>query len=708
MREMARLAMSMPIICSLHPLQVEKLAIEKRINMRSSPLNTETIGGKILSGNLMKSNFMRHSEYRSPFGNKPIKRVGLWVKLIVVPVAVVLFPIFAMGQDVDPVLLRAAKRGDPAAMANLAAALDIQSEEEYGKDALLWAKKSAEKGSAKGCALLSYHFYKGIGTEMDWQEATNWAGRAVALGGDGLGYWVISHCITTSETRRSLIFEAFRRQYPIALLFYSRLYATGSEEFGVVRDGSKSEELLKKAAESGVPLAKAILDFGEITQRNLSENDYGFLRNASESGISLAMSLVASMNSHGLGVERNENEAFSLYERAASAGNLAGIEGLADCYRIGIGVGQNQSKAVELYSRVIGYSPRAKYLLACYKNEGVGTPKDEGEALRLFRESAAEGFVFSQAILGVALYAGAPPSPLKNTLEACRLLKGAIDNESFNTLPSDLKSKVYEYASACYRYGFGVDIDDQEADRLYKLYRESSAGFSLSRPPFGLVDALSLKDIPMRKPSAADLPEETIMNLFTLDYPEGDPGSFEETVAELSGNNSEVSFADESLRAYFKKHLGKDVEDSITSEDLASIKSLSDIKLDNSLASFDEFSYFTGVKVIPAMCFQGFNRLVSIKIPESVSEIKSNAFLGCSSLTSIEIPASVRKIEGWAFANCDKLRSFWCYATTPPEVGDNFLSHVQDVMIYVPKESVTLYKNAPGWEDLSRRIRAIN
>ena len=55
--------------------------------------------------------------------------------------------------------------------------------------------------------------------------------------------------------------------------------------------------------------------------------------------------------------------------------------------------------------------------------------------------------------------------------------------------------------------------------------------------------------------------------------------------------------------------------------------------------------------------FLGCSSLTSIEIPNSVTSIRDSAFFGCSSLTSIKIPNSVTSIERYAFAKCSSLTS---------------------------------------------------
>ena len=69
------------------------------------------------------------------------------------------------------------------------------------------------------------------------------------------------------------------------------------------------------------------------------------------------------------------------------------------------------------------------------------------------------------------------------------------------------------------------------------------------------------------------------------------------------------------------------------------------------------FTFGDKVEDIPEDLCSGMNKLVSINIPSSVTEIGYGAFEDCSSLTSIEIPNSVTKIGGSAFRGCSSLKS---------------------------------------------------
>ena len=74
------------------------------------------------------------------------------------------------------------------------------------------------------------------------------------------------------------------------------------------------------------------------------------------------------------------------------------------------------------------------------------------------------------------------------------------------------------------------------------------------------------------------------------------------------------------------------------------------------VVSFDEIRYFKNVHSLSGV-FRGCNKLVSITIPESITNLGQYAFAGCSSLTSIALPSGITTIGYCTFSSCSSLVS---------------------------------------------------
>lgn len=112
------------------------------------------------------------------------------------------------------------------------------------------------------------------------------------------------------------------------------------------------------------------------------------------------------------------------------------------------------------------------------------------------------------------------------------------------------------------------------------------------------------------------------------------------------------------------------------------------------------------LRAIASGAFFNSKYLTSISIPSGVTEIGAHAFEGCSSLTSITFPSSVTTIGDYALEGCYSLISVTILAQTPPLCGDLLPSGWDwwdDLIIYVPSESVDAYKSAwPKYADRDR------
>ena len=117
------------------------------------------------------------------------------------------------------------------------------------------------------------------------------------------------------------------------------------------------------------------------------------------------------------------------------------------------------------------------------------------------------------------------------------------------------------------------------------------------------------------------------------------------------------------------------------------------------------------VTEIGVWLFDRCYNLTSVTFGNNVTTIGELAFDG-SSLTSIDIPDSVTSIGNRAFTDCGGLASVTVNSTTPPTLGSDVFADTSiaydEGYIYVPAESVNLYKEANGWSDYASNIVAIS
>ena len=92
-------------------------------------------------------------------------------------------------------------------------------------------------------------------------------------------------------------------------------------------------------------------------------------------------------------------------------------------------------------------------------------------------------------------------------------------------------------------------------------------------------------------------------------------------------------------------------------------------------------------------------------VPDGVTSIGTEVFRGCYALSAITIPECVTEIGSDAFYLCSSLLKVFCKPVTPPALGnDAFFINKNGRKIYVPAESVSVYKTAKEWSEYADDI----
>lgn len=113
-----------------------------------------------------------------------------------------------------------------------------------------------------------------------------------------------------------------------------------------------------------------------------------------------------------------------------------------------------------------------------------------------------------------------------------------------------------------------------------------------------------------------------------------------------------------------------------------------------------------GTLILPHYMLSGVN-MKKISLPDSLISIGNKSMDG-NGIEEITIPGNVTNIGDYAFYNCLNLSIVIMESITPPTLGEQafYDTHVE-LKIYVPAESLDVYKNASGWSDHKDRIFAI-
>ncbi|MBQ9585147.1 MAG: leucine-rich repeat domain-containing protein [Muribaculaceae bacterium] len=106
------------------------------------------------------------------------------------------------------------------------------------------------------------------------------------------------------------------------------------------------------------------------------------------------------------------------------------------------------------------------------------------------------------------------------------------------------------------------------------------------------------------------------------------------------------------------------------------------------------------IEEIPRECFLGTG-LVNIAIPEGVTRVGYAAFEDCYHLHTVMLPSSLKLIEAYAFADCHNLYEIYCASVKPPKAtGWSIFNGVKNVDVIVSDyEAMDAYAADKVWGD---------
>lgn len=120
---------------------------------------------------------------------------------------------------------------------------------------------------------------------------------------------------------------------------------------------------------------------------------------------------------------------------------------------------------------------------------------------------------------------------------------------------------------------------------------------------------------------------------------------------------SNIDFVDMAAKYACVEKFDKDGDGEVSIKEAEAATSFIGLFADwKAVKHFDEIRYFRNVHNISGV-FSGCDKLVSITLPETITDLGTNAFSGCTSLSSIVLPGSISCIGSETFQGCSSLGS---------------------------------------------------
>jgi len=116
-----------------------------------------------------------------------------------------------------------------------------------------------------------------------------------------------------------------------------------------------------------------------------------------------------------------------------------------------------------------------------------------------------------------------------------------------------------------------------------------------------------------------------------------------------------------------------------------------------------------GVTTIGENVFENYSTMVGLTLSNTVEVVDNYAFKGCVSLERLNLGRNLVYLGDEAFANCYNLKDVRVDQVAPIALGKNVFKNChEDMVIFVPENTIAAYQNAWGWKTYAHNIVEIS
>ena len=317
-----------------------------------------------------------------------------------------------------PLLESAAATGHPRAATLLGWLCEVGSGTERNLgEAKRWYRQAAERGDAQAMAALGRLLLKE--NSMDARQAARQLFQKSADLDDPGGQYHLGWLLASQEAGSRDDADALGWFVKAALQGHVGAQVATAIHLlsgrGATTDRKAAREWIERAVESGDPVAHYL--FGRLKestprdQRDLNGAQHSF-RIAAAAGHRDAQFALAALLAQSPAV-RDKKDALEWLVRAHASGHKEAANRLGEMYRDGEGDLQQNEKARAIFESAARHgNVDAMYNLAQMLNEGLGGPRETGDALKWYAQAADEGHGKAMEVVEVLLGSSTKTSAL--------------------------------------------------------------------------------------------------------------------------------------------------------------------------------------------------------------------------------------------------------------------------------------------------------